>query len=39
MAFLGKSVRLNRLMPQGDGLYLGLTVDPVSYTHLTLPTT
>ncbi|RGX56473.1 MULTISPECIES: class I fructose-bisphosphate aldolase [Anaerotruncus] len=27
MAFLGKSVRLNRLMPQGDGLYLGLTVD------------
>lgn len=27
MSFLGKEVRLNRLMPEGDGLYLGLTVD------------
>ena len=27
MPFLGKNVRLNRLMPEGDGLYLGLTVD------------
>ncbi len=27
MAFLGKTVRLNRLVPQEDGLYLGLTVD------------
>ncbi len=26
MAFLGKEIRLNRLMPEGDGLYLGLTV-------------
>ena len=27
MSYLGKEVRLNRLMPEGDGLYLGLTVD------------
>lgn len=27
MSFLGKEVRLHRLMPEGDGLYLGLTVD------------
>lgn len=27
MALLGKEIRLSRLMPEDDGLYLGLTVD------------